>query len=146
MMNERPSLQLIRSSDYAKTSSTQYDALVVVYTSSPSDLLNLKYWALVNHLLGDVSSSVMNHFEMDPSASSEVCIIYHKGAPGNRILLSPTGTLDGDTDDVRKFFSAARKAARKCKAAGIKSPLLLFPESPLENSPDYLKRDFAYFF
>jgi leucyl aminopeptidase len=46
------------------------------------------------------------------------------GLPGGRIVLAPTGALDRDWDDVRRFGDAARAGLRRARDAGARRPLL----------------------
>jgi len=54
---------------------------------------------------------------------------------GQRIVVSPIGSLDRCEDDVRRFFDAAHDALQVAIKAGSTKPLLLvYPDSKLENS------------
>jgi leucyl aminopeptidase len=80
-------------------------------------------------------------------------VLIDSNVPGGRILLAPTGSLDGDFDDARRFsgelyffgsncgrynmrriysqfLDIAQKAAKRAIAAGIKSPLFYFADPP----------------
>lgn len=46
-------------------------------------------------------------------------------APGGRLVVSPTGPLGRDYDDVRRFGEAARLGVRRALAAGATRPLLI---------------------
>ena len=53
---------------------------------------------------------------------------------GGRLVFSPTGPLDRDYDDVRRFAAAAAKGIARARDAGARRPLLLLggvPETPL---------------
>ena len=50
--------------------------------------------------------------------------------PSSRLILSPTGALDGDADDVRVFAEAAVVGVERAIASGATKPLL-FCAAPL---------------
>jgi len=62
--------------------------------------------------------------QVDGDVEKEVSLLYADDVPGKRLIFSPTGSLDQDTDDVRKFQDAAEKGIKRCLQAGSKSPLL----------------------
>ncbi|KAJ3275123.1 Cytosol aminopeptidase, catalytic domain [Terramyces sp. JEL0728] len=102
-----------------KADFTQYDALVII-GSKPLESLNA-----LGGFASDLVSDISLHYKLIESASSETAIVISKSAPGQRIVIAPTGPLNRDTDDVRRFGDAAASALEKCKAAGIKKPLII---------------------
>ncbi|TRW49323.1 leucyl aminopeptidase family protein [Aliidiomarina halalkaliphila] len=50
--------------------------------------------------------------------------------PAERLILAPTGPLDRDYDDVRRFYDAARKAADVAVAAGATRPAIMTVHVP----------------
>ncbi|KAG1225044.1 hypothetical protein G6F35_003643 [Rhizopus arrhizus] len=57
-------------------------------------------------------------------------LITNDGKPAERIIISPTGTIDGDFDDVRRIKDAAYAAGLKALKAGITHPLVCFADEP----------------
>ncbi|KAJ3278455.1 Cytosol aminopeptidase, catalytic domain [Borealophlyctis nickersoniae] len=121
-----PRLTPILSSALASTLAQKhsYDALLVVYSK-------------LAHVTGQAALSayaptITSHSKVDASLGSTVSLIPTPDAPGGRLILSPTGNLLGDSDDVRRFADAARKAVRRSKAAGAKRPIVWFPDSAPE--------------
>lgn len=49
---------------------------------------------------------------MDGQVGQAVTLVVSEAAPGGRLILAPTGSLETDTADVRHFGDAARKGAR----------------------------------
>jgi leucyl aminopeptidase len=56
--------------------------------------------------------------------ATQVGLVLGNGVPGGRIVLAPTGALDRDWDDVRRFGDAARAGLRRARDAGARRPLL----------------------
>eukprot|EP00055_Hartaetosiga_balthica_P018481 m.134516 g.134516 ORF g.134516 m.134516 type:complete len:518 (-) comp9622_c0_seq1:231-1784(-) len=67
----------------------------------------------------DVAKSI------DDSATSQVNIIPCEGVAGGRVVLSSTGPVSRDFDDVRRFGDAAKSGVARAVQAGSKKPLLV---------------------
>ncbi|KAJ3258541.1 Cytosol aminopeptidase, catalytic domain [Boothiomyces macroporosus] len=102
-----------------ETNFSNYDALVII-GSKPVESANL-FTSFASEFQADIAL----HYELIASASSETVVVISKNAPGKRIVIAPTGPLNRDTDDVRRFGDAAVSALEKCKSAGIKKPLIV---------------------
>ncbi|KAJ3314084.1 Cytosol aminopeptidase, catalytic domain [Boothiomyces sp. JEL0838] len=102
-----------------ETNFSNYDALVII-GSKPVESANL-FTSFASEFQADIAL----HYELIASASSETVVVISKNAPGKRIVIAPTGPLNRDTDDVRRFGDAAVGALEKCKSAGIKKPLIV---------------------
>jgi len=89
-----------------------YDALLVV-TSSADALQSAPYYAAYQQLL-----------KVDASAGSGAAFVATDKAVGGRVVVSFTGPLNRDYDDVRRFQSAAKAAINRATAAGAVRPLL----------------------
>jgi len=92
--------------------SHDYDALVLVgpdYKVSTSEA---------------IISAVSNLAGVDASVASTGCVV-PVGLPCKRLVYSPTGPLDRDYDDLRRFSEAAGTGLKKAVAAGSKNPLLM---------------------
>ncbi|RKP37032.1 hypothetical protein BJ085DRAFT_1803, partial [Dimargaris cristalligena] len=74
----------------------------------------------------------------DPSATSQTTLVYSEQAPGSRLILSPTGSLNDDTDDVRKLTAACRSAAARAHQAGARRLVYYFADPP-SRLPGYEK-------
>ncbi|KAB7500543.1 putative aminopeptidase [Armadillidium nasatum] len=61
--------------------------------------------------------------EIDNSIE-KVCSIVGVDLPCKRLIYSPTGPLDRDTDDVRRFSDAAATGVKRALKAGVQNPLL----------------------
>lgn len=62
---------------------------------------------------------------VDDQVGRSIVFTHAEGVPGERLVLAPTGALDRDYDDVRRFADAARAGIRRVRDAGAKAPLLL---------------------
>jgi len=62
--------------------------------------------------------------EIDKKALTSVTLV-PVGLPCRRLVYSPTGPLDKDYDDVRRFADASNAGVKRALAAGAKSPLLM---------------------
>ncbi|RUO34463.1 M17 family metallopeptidase [Aliidiomarina soli] len=60
--------------------------------------------------------------------SAQLLISDH--APGQRLIVAPTGPLDRDYDDVRRFYDAARKGIRIAQQAGATKPAVWVVDVP----------------
>lgn len=71
-----------------------------------------------------VSAAVSALAAVDSAAltSVSVCPV---ALPCRRLVFSPTGPLDRDYDDVRRFSDAANAGMKRALAAGAKKPLLM---------------------
>merc|ERR1711872_1163652 len=96
----------------ADLNSTDHDCLVLV---SP-DLKDVGHEGVFKAL-----DSVA---EIDKKALTSVTLV-PVGLPCKRLVYSPTGPLDKDYDDVRRFADASNAGVKRALAAGAKSPLLM---------------------
>ena len=77
-----------------------------------------------------VVEAIASHKAVDAAADTDVSVIPFPGCAGGRMVVSPTGALDRDYDDCRRFFDAAEKGVERAIKAGAKQPLLLVYTSP----------------
>jgi leucyl aminopeptidase len=102
-----------------------FDALVLVAPSFTEDSL------LPTRLLSSSSSSsgLASTFalarKVDGQVGQAVTLVVSEAAPGGRLILAPTGSLETDTADVRHFGDAARKGVVRARDAGALRPLLV---------------------
>lgn len=94
----------------------QYDGVVVVgHAETP-----------FTGPLQSLYPEIKTYLEVDKAASkSEVAVIVSNSIPSKRLIFSPTGPLNRDYDDVRRFYDAALKGIKRAVAAGCKAPLLV---------------------
>ena len=79
---------------------------------------------------------VQNLKLIDNNFENQVVIIATPNQPIKRLILSPTGPLNRDFDDVRRVSKAARAGVERAKQAGAISPFIKFVGVP-DNSSDY---------
>jgi len=100
----------------ADTQDKEHDCLIVV-DESPDKLPSL------------IKKCAQSYLELDKSAATgtEVALIVYPDLPSKRLIYAPTGPLNRDYDDVRRFQDAAVKGVQRALAAGCKAPLLVCP-------------------
>jgi leucyl aminopeptidase len=67
---------------------------------------------------------------VDAKADSLVTLRVAADLAGGRLVIAPTGPLDRDHDDVRRFGDAAAKGVQRARDAGAVRPLLLMAGIP----------------
>ncbi|XP_043537305.1 putative aminopeptidase W07G4.4 [Chiloscyllium plagiosum] len=94
----------------------------------------------INKLSGDLQQLKvpLNRYKsIDASVEKEVVLANAPDFPGARVIFSPTGPLNRDYDDVRRFSDAAVVGIKRALKSGMMKPLLvcppdeLFKEAPL---------------
>ncbi|RTE86851.1 MULTISPECIES: leucyl aminopeptidase family protein [Gammaproteobacteria] len=83
-----------------------------------------------SELDSDYQAAIQNAKMFDASVGETLSVLSCEVAPGNRLLLAPTGPLDRDYDDVRRFYDAAREAVARVAASGAKKPALMVTAVP----------------
>lgn len=68
--------------------------------------------------------------QTDQRVGQSAQLIISQAAPGQRLIIAPTGQLDRDYDDVRRFYDAAREGARLAQQAGARKLALLVCGAP----------------
>lgn len=104
---------------------TQADALVVV-TGDPT--------ALSGHPWVE---AWRRHCAVDAQAIRGVCLLACDQAPGGRLIISPTGPLLRDHDDVRAIGEAAGAGVKRAAEAGARQPALLLHGVPNQRRYDH---------
>jgi len=107
------SIPLPRTVVCKELDSSQHDGLVVVATSD-------------NHLLphAAITEALIPALKLDKSAESKGCVI-GVSLPCQRLIFSPTGPVDRDYDDLRRFTDAGKAGIKRALAAGSKRPLVV---------------------
>ncbi|KAK9729199.1 hypothetical protein K7432_000481 [Basidiobolus ranarum] len=121
-----PKITILSSSQDLASSS--YDGLVLLFT----DIKKLSPEVLTL----DSAATIAAYTQADKSAGSQVSFFVDSKAPGGRIILAPTGSLFGDTDDARKIGETATKAVQRARQAGVTNPLIHFVDPPKDH-PEY---------
>src|SRR5690554_6214868 len=66
----------------------------------------------------------------DASVGEQLSVVACDKAPGGRLVLAPTGPLDRDYDDVRRFYDAAREAVTRIAQTGAIQPVVMVTQVP----------------
>ncbi|KAJ2692134.1 hypothetical protein H4R19_006216, partial [Coemansia spiralis] len=117
---------------YAEVTADSHDALVVVDTAFDATAAlqsaSAVWWA----------AAAAPYRAVDQEFGSSVVLVPAPAVGGGRLVLSPTGSLDNDTDDVRKVFDAVKRGVARAIEAGASRPtVLLAPRLPAADAvPD----------
>ncbi|KAJ2635761.1 hypothetical protein GGF40_003407 [Coemansia sp. RSA 1286] len=95
------------------------DSLVAIY----SDLDSL---SALGQLSAASTASVALARSVDKEFGSSVALVPCADISGGRLVLSPTGSLDNDTDDVRKLSDAVKAGVARAIQAGSSNPAVFF--------------------
>ncbi|MGX5914568.1 M17 family metallopeptidase [Aliidiomarina sp. Khilg15.8] len=68
--------------------------------------------------------------DVDQRVGKSTQLIHSDSVPGKRLIVAPTGDLDRDYDDVRRYFDAAQQGARIAQQAGATKPLVWVQDIP----------------
>jgi len=97
----------------------EFDSLIII-----ADSLT----AVAEHVLSQFTADATDEFNaaksVDCALGNEVALAVCPSLPGRRLILSPTGPVTRDYDDVRRVFDAAKKGLKRAVAAGSKRPVL----------------------
>ncbi|MBL8748447.1 MAG: leucyl aminopeptidase family protein [Planctomycetes bacterium] len=108
----------VRSPEKAAAAGGGFDAVVLVgHAPAAADL------ALLRPFLRAAAAA-------DAKFASGVSMLPAAGIAGNRLVVSPTGPLGRDHDDVRRHAEAAGKGLRRARDAGARDVLLLLQPAP----------------
>jgi len=92
--------------------SSQFDALILI----APDLSAVTQ--------SKISAALTPIIELDKAASSKGCVV-SIDLQCKRLVFSPTGPLDRDYDDLRRFTDAGAAGVKRAMAAGSKRPLVV---------------------
>jgi len=95
-----------------------FDCVVVVTT--PSD-------SLIANLPQEAQKAVENLQQKDSAAAGGVSFLTPTSIPSGRLVVSPSGPLNRDVDDVRRLNEAAFAGIKRALASGARRPLLASP-------------------
>lgn len=96
----------------------QYDSLIII----ADDFSKINNEALVQ-----VTTQLS---AIDARVGNQVVVTVCEFAPGKRLILVPTGNLNRDYDDVRRYFDATKKAIIEAKASGSVNPVIYLADKP----------------
>ncbi|MFP3352672.1 leucyl aminopeptidase family protein [Pseudoalteromonas sp. SIMBA_153] len=68
--------------------------------------------------------AILNQAQADSRIGNQVTLLV---IAGKRVVLAPTGPLNRDYDDVRRYFDAAKLAINEAKASGSVNPAIYLP-------------------
>lgn len=68
--------------------------------------------------------------DVDAQADDLVTLRRAPELAGGRLIVAPTGRLDRDFDDVRRFGDAAARGVQRARNAGARKPLLILSSTP----------------
>lgn len=97
-----------------------WDAVVVV-----SPTLNLTDLPAVHEPLRAAA-------DVDARVGKDVVLIHSPRIAGGKLVFAPTGPIDRDWDDVRRYGEAAAAGTKRARDAGAKRILLLVPRVPVD--------------
>lgn len=75
--------------------------------------------------LNAIKSEIENYSKVDKAAEKDAVLIISNSAPGQRLIFSPTGPINRDQDDVRRFADAGVKGIKRALEAGCRAPLVI---------------------
>merc|ERR1719507_2732460 len=106
------SIPLPRTVVCKELDSSQHDGLVLVATSGTG----LPHAA--------ITEALAPALKLDKAAESKGCVV-GVSLPCQRLIFSPTGPVDRDYDDLRRFADAGKAGIKRALAAGSKRPLVV---------------------
>lgn len=118
-----PTVVPVQDSETQARRDGPWDALLLV---GPADALGT---------FGPSAGAVQALRDVDTKATSQVSFTPCTDVAGGRLIVAPTGPLDRDYDDVRRFADAARAAVIRARDAGARHPLLVLSGVP--TAPTY---------
>ncbi|KAI7829843.1 hypothetical protein BC939DRAFT_379822, partial [Gamsiella multidivaricata] len=84
-------------------------------------------------------SSLNAHTAVDKDFGTTLAVVPDQNVAGGRLILAPTGSINGDSDDVRKFQEATKAAMKRAQAAGAVAPVFYFPSEIETDNEDYAR-------
>ncbi|KAI1313470.1 hypothetical protein EDD11_002531 [Mortierella claussenii] len=120
-----PEIVSASSADLA-ASGSQFDAVIAVYPKVSQEILS-------------AFSSLNGFAAIDKDFGSSLALVPDQNVAGGRLILAPTGSLNGDSDDVRKFQEITKAAMKRAQAAGAVAPVFYFPSKIQGDNEDYEK-------
>ena len=85
----------------------------------------------------EVSAALSAVAEVDQRLGKQALLIHASPMAGGRLVHAPTGPLDRDYDDVRRFFDAAAAGITLAKDSGAINPVLVVEGVPEESDYEH---------
>jgi len=101
-------------------STSQFDGILFIFSTIEK--------TFSSSYVSKFQSIISNYHSIDASINKNVSLVHCTDAPGGRLILSPLNGLTGDTDDVRKFWDAAKKGMTRAIDSGMSKILVVVPE------------------
>lgn len=105
------------------TSIVDADFDCVVFVSTPSAESSSSF----DKFPADTRKAIETLRQKDNAAAGSVSFIATSSIPSGRLVVSPSGPLNRDIDDVRRLSDAAFAGIERAMAAGARRPLLVSP-------------------
>lgn len=113
-------LKHVASSEKAELQGSAYDGVVAV---GPVD-------GFADH--PEIQAHIDAARAIDDQAGDLVTLRRAPDLAGGRLIVAPTGRLDRDFDDVRRFGDAAARGIERARDAGARKPLLVLSKVPTD--------------
>lgn len=115
------------------TSLSKFDSLILVY-QNVTEIIN------DSRLSKPLREAVKQLKSVDQAFTGESktpTLLSNNEAPGSRLIISFTGSLDKHVDDVRKFAEAGSRGLTRAVQAGSKKPLFLVSDKVIKDKYIY---------
>ncbi|BHF81859.1 metalloexopeptidase activity [Sparganum proliferum] len=83
--------------------------------------------------LDPIEKALIGYENINPKIETTLDILPFTDHPCQRMIFSPTGMLNGDTDDSRNIYDAAEAGIKKALSINCRSPLLVL--GPIKSAP-----------
>lgn len=113
--HQQPSVVDVQLVTNLSTPLDDYDALVVVATQLEQ---------LNDFVDSTIVHSLHTFRQVNKGFNNEITFTINDIAPGKRLIYSPTGVINRDQDDVRRFSDAANAGLSKALGVGARAPIL----------------------
>lgn len=139
-----PNVKLLNAEHVSTSLLQDCDGVLVVFhdASTLSQIKSAK-------MLGSTISAVQDLVACDQSVSKaqDVHLLLNPLLPGGRMVVSSTGPLLRDYDDVRRYGEAAGRVVKRAKATGlIKRPILVLQPPPFAQMEETVRREFEQYY
>lgn len=119
-------VSLARADEIASSTTESHDSIVLIFNNKSS----LGEYPVLTSAVPSIQTAALN----DAAFDSQVTLLTTQS--GKRFIASPTGPLNRDYDDVRRFADAAVKAVRRLRASGANGSTLILVEAPPKDLAD----------
>ena len=139
MFQGLPQIEVVESTSFSQDA---FDSCVFVF---PPEFPKTSEFTVLS---ADVNSFLTRHAELDKTFGKELNVSINDAVPGSFLVTSPTGPLNRDHDDVRRYTDAVLKAIKRIRSSGKRRPLvivhgpsqaLLADADPLQDYSRYLE-------